>query len=140
MSKYVKFGAILTPRENVETFKKNVIKIVNVFNHLLWFASHILWASHAWALNFICHAPLCRQFPELPLLPWPFIFYPVTYFFLFMEHLYLDVLPSPKSKHGEEKGYCDLSLAHLFCFPCTMVSEADKTPRASPPHSNYDQV
>ena len=32
-----------------------------------------------------------------------FIFSPVTDFILFMKHLYLDVLPSPKSKHEKKK-------------------------------------
>lgn len=45
-----------------------------------------------------------------------FIFFPVTEFFLFMKHLYLDVLPLPKSKHGKKKrnSWCPLSLSILL--------------------------
>lgn len=50
-----------------------------------------------------------------------FIFLPVTEFFLFMKHLYLDVLPLPKSKHGKKKGIHGVPLAYLFCFSCIFI-------------------
>lgn len=47
-----------------------------------------------------------------------FIFSPVTDFILFMKHLYLDVLPSPKSKHEKKKkernSWCPFSLSILL--------------------------
>jgi hypothetical protein len=51
-----------------------------------------------------------------------------------MEHLYLDVLPSPKSKHGVGGGIHYLSLAHPFCHPCILVSLVETW--VSPPFSH----
>lgn len=66
--------------------------------------------------------PTSMQTISRSLLPWPFIFSSVTDFFLFMEHLYLDVLPSSKSKHGVKKEIHGLPLAYLLCFPCILIS------------------
>ena len=47
-----------------------------------------------------------------------FIFSPVTDFILFMKHLYLDVLPSPKSKHKKKRNsWCPFRLSILL-FLC----------------------
>lgn len=64
--------------------------------------------SDAWGPEAVYHSALDRHFADLSLWLWPFLLSLVADFFLFMEHLYLDVLPSPKSKHGGERNSLSL--------------------------------
>ena len=72
----------------------------------------ILLITHLYADNF----QIFLFCPDL-------LYTPITDFFQFMELLYLDVLPSPKLKHGKKwRGDSWFPLSHLFCFLCILIA------------------
>lgn len=90
--------------------------------------------SEAWGPEAIYHSALGRHFADLSLWLWPFIPSLVADFFLFMEHLYLDVLPSPKSKHGGERNSLSL-LSPSILLPLLPGLSLDFTSYFQPPPS-----